>query len=360
MCGMVSCVSNYKVVTSINADGSCLREVYAKCDSAFLAGNMKHNPYMFYLDSGWKITTTDSDEHYQKRGVEYNGKISRTFRAINEISAGLRCKEEEFRPLAAPTETFQKRFRWFYTYYTFKAVYPGIADQMPVAIDKYMSRDEQMLWLRGDLSACRGMNGMELNDKLDEIAKRFYAWRSRNFYEACFEAICDFENRLGNSPYASQLPAAKDTLFLMVVIEGKFYEKDMENQPQMVEVIYRMLDKYFETGYFSDLYRQNEAQIDTLCENRGKRLERLEEKLFANNVEYVLTLPGTLVDANTPLINQDTLRWKVTAVRFLTDDYELTATSREANRWAFAVAFFLVALSAYCLVRAKHLTKIKL
>ncbi|MDR0712065.1 MAG: hypothetical protein LBF67_06960 [Prevotellaceae bacterium] len=66
-----------------------------------------------------------------------------------------------------------------------------------------------------------------------------------------------------------------------------------------------------------------------------------------------------LVDANAPLAAQDTLKWKVTAVRLLTDDYELTATSREANSWAFVATLFLIALSAYCSVRVKHFTKAK-
>ncbi|MDR3367193.1 MAG: hypothetical protein LBO71_09560 [Prevotellaceae bacterium] len=353
ICGMASCVSKYKVATSISADGSCLREVYANCDSAFIAGNLKHNPYMFRLDSTWQVTPLESAEQDKKRSKSYYAKVGKTFRAIDEISAGLQLVAEEARPLAAPTETFQKRFRWFYTYYTFKAVFPGIADKIPTPIDSDMTKDEQMLWLRGDFSAYRGMNGMELNDELDEMEKHFLTWHARNIYEANFEAVCDFENRLGGSPYASQLAAAEDSLFMMLAEKEKLIES------KKADAIYHALDRYFKTSYFSDLYKKNERQIDSLCAGKRKYIQSLVDDLFAKDVEYVLTMPGKLVDANAPWMAQDTLRWKVTAVRLLPGDYELTATSRTANSWAFAVALLLIALSAYCTVRVKHFAKVK-
>jgi hypothetical protein len=346
MCGMASCVSKYKIATSVNADGSCLREIYAKGDSAFLAGDLAHNPYMFRLDSSWKITPLESGGSPQNRN-DYNVKISKAFRAVSDISEGLQC-EEAARPLAAPRETFQKRFRWFYSYYTFKAVYPCIADKIPVAADRYMSRAEQLLWFRGDFSAHQGLNGMELKEEMDEVEKKFFTWRSRNFYEAYFEAVCDFESSLASSPYASLLAAAKDTLFLMVDLT----EAD-------VDTIYHALDKHFKTSHFSELYKKNKPQIDALCRRKSEYISQLEEKLFAKDVEYVLAIPGKLVDANAPQAARDTLGWKVTAVRLLTDDLELTATSREANSWAFALVGFLIALSAYCSVRLNHFTKVK-
>lgn len=351
-CSMASCVSHHKIATSINADGSCLREIYAQGDSAFLAGSLEHNPYMFQLDSSWQLTPLENGKQHETRSAEYNVKISKTFHAINEISASLQF-EEDVRPLAAPTETFQKRFRWFFTYYTFKAVYPCIADKIPVSVAGYMSREEQMLWFRGDFSAYRGLNGMELKAEMDKIEKRFLTWHSRNIYEAYFEAICDFEKRRNSSPYISQLAAAKDALFLMV-------EKECDlTESEQVDTIYRVLDKYFKTSYFSDSYKQNKPQIDKLCESKREYTFRLEEALFAKDIEYALTIPGKLVDANAPPAAQDTLTWKVTAVRLLTDDYQLTATSRKANTWAFAVVVLLIALSAYCAAGVKHFTAAK-
>ena len=45
--GTVSCGTNYRMTSQIGSDGSIYREVYARGDSAFIAGDKNHNPYMF-------------------------------------------------------------------------------------------------------------------------------------------------------------------------------------------------------------------------------------------------------------------------------------------------------------------------
>ncbi|GAA6254697.1 hypothetical protein F070042J6_05490 [Bacteroides sp. f07] len=58
--GTVSCGTNYRMTSQIGSDGSIYREVYARGDSAFIAGDKNHNPYMFQIDAGWQIVKLDS------------------------------------------------------------------------------------------------------------------------------------------------------------------------------------------------------------------------------------------------------------------------------------------------------------
>jgi hypothetical protein len=80
--------------------------------------------------------------------------------------------------------------------------------------------------------------------------------------------------------------------------------------------------------------------------------ERLLEDLLSRDIEYKLIMPGKLISANAPLISQDTLTWKIMAANLIPDNYELTATSRTANIWAFVIVFLFVAVSVYCLIKA--------
>ncbi|MDR1896519.1 MAG: hypothetical protein LBR10_06995, partial [Prevotellaceae bacterium] len=326
--GMSSCVSNYYRTTSaIRPDGSCLREIHAKGDSAFLAGDMSHNPYPFRLDSGWNITPYGDSADNAGR---YNVKIGKMFRSTDEISGSLQSDGnlEDTRPLFAPAETFRKHFRWFYTRYEFRATYPCVSGKIPAAIDKYMSREEQLAWFRGDFSAYAGMTGFEMKDAMDDMETQFLKWYARNAYEVYFDAVCDFGKLSGNDSSVYQLPALKDTLFQMIV--GEKLEEQFD-----VADIYRMTDKYFRTNRFLNLYEENREQIDALCEEKGRSLDHL----FANEIEYEAVVPGRLIAANTQLINRDTPTWRITAMRLVPDDYELTATSRKVNVWAFAVTF---------------------
>ncbi|MDR0415589.1 MAG: hypothetical protein LBH84_09305 [Prevotellaceae bacterium] len=359
--GAASCGSGYRTTTQVNPDGSCLREVYARGNSDFLTGDMSNNPYLFHLDSSWQITALPD-----ARGREHNVKVSKAFRTVEAISGSFRPNkkyverqwEDYLRPIAAPAEVLQKRFRWFYTYYTFKATYPSIADKIPVSVEKYMSREEQKLWFLGDFSGYREMNGFELKDEMEAIEFRFLAWYVRNFYEYSFEAICDVERLSGGSPYTALLPAAKDTLSQLTIIQALSDGKKSDLSVGVdVDSLYRLtctvFDSYFNTRRFSDLCRENKRQMDSLYSKKSEQLNFMKDNLFIAKVDYELVFFGELVSGNAPLICGDTLIWKVTAMRFTTDSCELTATFRTAHVWAFVVTFMLAAFAAYCLIRTR-------
>lgn len=48
--GMTSCSTYYRMTSRIDTNGSMHREVYARGDSAFIAGNKTHNPFLFPLE----------------------------------------------------------------------------------------------------------------------------------------------------------------------------------------------------------------------------------------------------------------------------------------------------------------------
>jgi hypothetical protein len=343
---MASCVNSYYgVTTKINPDGSCLREIYARGDSAFLSGNRSHNPYMFYPDSSWQITPLS------KAAGKYNVKIGKTSVPFGEFASGLQIVDENLRALAAPQEILKRHSGWFYTGYTVKTVYPCILEKIPVAPDDYMSKDEQKMWFQGDFSAYTGMNGWELKNEMDGIENQFLIWYSRNVYEIYLETLSTLGKLSGNSPYISMLPEVKDSVFRMIVKNN--------NWGMYGDIMYgdinRSLDEYFQTTYFSDLYKNAEIgeQIDSIWE------DRLSNDLFTADIEYKLVIPGKLISANTSLISGDTLTWKITAVRLIPSDYEITATFRTANVWAFVITILFAALSVCCLTKAFRRRKSK-
>ena len=51
--GMTSCATRYRMVSRIDKDGTMYREVYAKADSAFMAGDGSH----------YRIAAREDKEH---------------------------------------------------------------------------------------------------------------------------------------------------------------------------------------------------------------------------------------------------------------------------------------------------------
>jgi hypothetical protein len=321
---LTSCFSeNYRIITHVDRDGSCRREIRTTADSI---------PGLFPYDlaSGWEISQTDTvvNEHLSDK-VKKNIKVGKKFGSVDALSSGLR-RDIHF---PTPKESLKKRFRWFYTYYAFTAVYPEISEKGHVSMDKYLNKNEQKLYLRGDLSAYRGMSGMELKEALDDIEKRFMKWYSRSLYEESFEVV---QHYLSVNP---PLSSVKDTLF-------SIHEKQLGEMPGISDVC-RMLDKYFATDRFSKLYAGNGAEMDNMLEERAK----VTDELMNFDIRYERTLPGKIITANTDLQNDGVLAWKVNLFRFLADDYTLTAESRAVNVWTFVATLLLVVFAGYCFRR---------
>lgn len=105
--------------------------------------------------------------------------------------------------LAIPTEQLKKRFKWFYTYYIYTATYKELPDKGPVPLDKYLNKEEQIIWFRGDNAAFSGMNGIEQNDKLDKLEAKFGEWYNRSQYEIIWEVIRQFTSQKGDTVYVN-------------------------------------------------------------------------------------------------------------------------------------------------------------
>ena len=86
--GMTSCSTYYRMTSRIDTNGSMHREVYARGDSAFIAGNKTHNPFLFQLDTDWQIVNLDSTLKFNFWGEEekLNVKACRNIPLINSLS----------------------------------------------------------------------------------------------------------------------------------------------------------------------------------------------------------------------------------------------------------------------------------
>lgn len=328
--GLNSCnIHTYKMTTKVNKNGLIHREILAVADSAYLAGDKSSNPYMFALDDSWKEEKIDEDK--------FNVKISKDFRNFNEVSA-----KKNLDLLANPKESLSKKFRWFYSYYTYNAVYSSFNDKIPVSIDKYMTDEEQKMWFQGDFTAYGGMNGIELKDELDNVEDSFWKWYADNMYEMNYKAFEDVLKKQ-SSPFLSKITIAKDSIFKKNV---EFIKK---NDLTPVEFS-TLLNKHFNTNYFATFYEENKNSIDTLYKENSASMEVLNS-LFENVIIYQLIMPGKLITTNAPTYNTDTLVWNVDVARILTDDFELYAESKQVNTWAFIITGLLIIAAVFSVAK---------
>jgi len=327
---LTSCSTNKYVISSyIERDGSCRRTIYAQDDSIT-------HLFPYDLTTGWEITQTDTVvKAYLSLKNTKNWVISKKFNTVDELSSGL--LHDKIFPLAK--ESLKKRFRWFYTYYTFTAVYPEITEKGQIAMDDYLNKDERRFYFQGDLSAYKGLTGFELKDILNEIEAHFFEWYNRSIYEECFQIIASFTD----ADVRSELFATKDTLY--AIYRKNHPEQEFLNN--QYEDLCPILDDYFKTNRFSILYATNDQKMNDMINERTK----ITQALLDFSIQYELSFPGKIITTNSQHQNDGALIWEVNMLDFLSDDYILSAEWRIVNGWAVAVTLLLLVFAVFCLKR---------
>lgn len=340
--GTISCTTNYRMTTRIHRNGTVDREVWALGDSAFMAGSLSNNPFLFSIDSGWKLTRLDSTIRFNFFGSDdkLNVKVSRTMQPVGNFDFFSEVKKE-LKPLVVPQERLEKHFRWFYTYYTFTCKYDEIKDKGPVPLDKYLTNEQCKLLFQGDMTTCEGLNGLEISDNLDELKSKFQSWYRKSQYEVSYEVIRHFMKQMEDTTYLSRMEQEQEQIFKSNRLDDS--SKDLEP-----DFVCSLLDTAFKTKAFTELYKQQSKEIEALY---MKKCEVIN--LFNYAFKYELAMPGTILSANTLLKEEELLVWKVDAYRILANDYLLTAESRTTNVWAFVVTGVLILLAGYSLVKSR-------
>ena len=331
--GMTSCSTYYRMTSRIDTNGSMHREVYARGDSAFIAGNKTHNPFLFQLDTDWQIVNLDSTLKFNFWGEEekLNVKACRNIPLINGEYFSISNGKEQMSSLAIPTEQLKKRFKWFYTYYIYTATYKELPDKGPVPLDKYLNKEEQIIWFRGDNAAFSGMNGIEQNDNLDKLEAKFGEWYNRSQYEVIWEVIRQFTSQKGDTVYVNRLNELKETVYTNH-LSGKDSCGDAG-----IDDVCALFDKVGQTNYYSELYKAHAKAMDNMCEQKIKIAE-----VFYHAIQFELTMPGTLLSSNASLSTNNIMVWKIDGLRLLTGNYVLTAESRVINYWAFGLTLLII------------------
>ena len=114
---MTSCSTYYRMTSRVERDGSMYREIYAQGDSAFIAGDKTHNPFLFQPNANWQLVNLDSTIKFnfwgeeEKLTVKACQKLSGVDGEYFTVDKG----KEHLSAMAIPMERVKTSFRWFYT-----------------------------------------------------------------------------------------------------------------------------------------------------------------------------------------------------------------------------------------------------
>lgn len=317
----VSCSSYYHVVTEVRDDLSVERRVHADLsdDSSVFPA--------FVSSGGWKHSKLS--ESFESDF--YNDVLKMTDVFVCECDSLSQLKfftgdGNDDDPLFCPEENVVRRFRWFYTYYDYSAIFKGLNPRLPLPLEGYLDENRRELFFRGG-TVPPGWNGIEMYLVLDDVNHRFAEWYS----DAVYIVMCDiFE------PYCTAGQNAFMDAFRKEFMERTGCEMMFAVNPE--EFALKMDELAPEMG-FGDIYDENKDSIEAVYDEESAIFD-----YFESSFVYVLDMPGKYTGGNAGDFQDGMPKWKVDAYRLMYGDLILEATFRKVNVWVFILTFALLAL----------------
>ena len=336
------------MLTVINSDGSCYREFSETPDSLFLMGDKseKHNPFSVIIDSSWQISWTFGDSkprtdfplskatldsitknksQQSKENIVVH--IRRNYKSVEELDSTFRLKSANDWNMVKVKHSLEKKFRWFYTYYTYRETYNKLKLNFDIPVEKYMTKAEAQFWFTGKPEILKGMNGLETREYVGKIEDNYNKWVVRNLWNEEFKVV------LKNYDSLAKKPVAKEKL---ETLNDSIYNSKINNS--MDFDIIKVLNTYFKTNDFSMLSEKENGPLKKFDEDTNLKFAFF----YSQEINYKLSLPGDIIQANNAVVEGEVLTWKLTPQRLIPDDYIIEAQSRKANLWAFILTGLIV------------------
>lgn len=268
----------------------------------------------------------DSTKH-----TTYRNTLYRSFRSVEEANRDLANPNDT---LFRITSSFEKKFRWFYTYIKYIDTYHPIW-RLDCVKDSLTQEDydfiEHAPALGKSLSKMDSMHLDKLNEKFSNCLNHalFDVW-----YDGLVHVIKVAE--LGHH-WVDTLHKHKDILHAL-------FEKDEDMDKAIVSMgVPLSMDSIFYKQYEKEL-----SQGDTL-----KKFKNIGLYLKARDRDYIhkIKMPWKPIRTNADSVSGTELYWMPRDIKFLATNYSMYAESRKTNYWAYMLTGLVTGLLVYWLLR---------
>lgn len=313
-----SCTTYYYVRTDVSKNLDVERSVYAS------SADGSSVDFPFDMTEDWKVSMLP--ESLEVDFYDAQEKMTCQASCSGRIRDVALASKDVPNPLLRPSESLDKRFRWFYTYYDYNAQLKGLKEILPLPFDGYITDEQVEIFFRG-ANPPEGWNGVEMYYLLDDINHNFAKWHS----DATYFVMCDIFEPYCTKQQSVALDTLKHRFMEGIEREVMFAMKPDEFEDRLAAVL--------PDSGFGKIYEDNSAAIDSAYE---KEIEIIE--CFETAFMYTVDLPGRYVAGNAVEFMDGSPTWKVDAYRLMAGDLKLSATSRQVNVWAFPVTFAVILL----------------
>lgn len=350
-----SCQGDIEMLTIVNEDGSCMREIVVAADRSLLTTGKYDNddPHVARIEDGWELYwgyKGDSSRFPIPMSVEKYDSISREVgpsRAVKDTVCVYARKEyasvEDMcsgSPMffvdeqAGAEGSLDKEFRWFYTDYVFTEKFSSVADYFKVPVTDFMSEEEALYWFSGTPDLYAGKPTWRYYEFLEDLKEKADRWVFANMYYNILSGIADRYDMVVEPPVSKDEFIAQLGDVVKQLASCDTYKLEYSTARSIVS-------SHFGSDAYSPFINEDEWKKDEILSTTAAF-----DYLFLFYYNESIVMPGRVIDDGGGMYKDGVVTFKVDAGRFLLKDYEIRVVSRIVNVWAFIVTAVLA--SALC------------
>ena len=332
-----SCLETH-ITNKVNADGSINRTVTIKSDKQ---DDFKFSDYSVPIDSTWDMvmvyeldTIENKEEGITSFDTTWLVTYTKDFSDMEELNASYEQDAGVFQQVKRAVR-FHKKFQWFYSRVIFSEECEPLL--MGVAPKEFFTDEELEVFYLSDLQLEEYVfhaDSIERKQLVDDVEEKSDRWMMTCFVEDFFRRLVAYTEK-----HTTLLTKVE-----LLTYRNDFYAT-LETEDDLSEIIETIFDKKPEVLFGDEI-------ISYLAQ-----LEQEYEQIFnlsghGYTIDFVM--PGTLVETNGVVMEDEKVRWEVESERFISEKYIMTAESRIINLWAwFVSAAFVVFVFSGVLLRKR-------
>ncbi len=333
---IVSCKNkNYVNTTEVFNDGSCYRTMSLTGDSSIALST----EFAILIDSSWKKNTilVNKDEK------SYQIKVSKTFKNVNDMNLE---KPNDSINWSILEHSFhlEKKFRWFYTYLTYKEIYKKTNPFELIPVTDYISQDELLVLKGENTDYLAGRDSAQVEKIRDKITGKAFTWIQASIFEEFNQILISNLNTIGNQAINTKsINNGRDTVLTYLQLK----DEDISEVLFQVDSMLTIYSVCLNTNDFDKLSTANSKAFDAYIK-KGEKLD-LMFNMVSDSEKNSVTMPGLLIGTNCKTLIGNKIQWEFNPLKCFFDDYEINVTSRVYNRWAFVVsaALFMLLIAGF-------------
>jgi hypothetical protein len=314
------------VSTKVNPDGTFTRIITVTGDST----DDFSSDLPFPVDETWaRVFSKDTSD-----STRYIQTYTKSYRNSDELNAEIKSDTGSYRTLERNVSV-TKRFRFFFSYLTFKEVYKSAHPFTSLDYREYLT-EEDIQWYTGQKIPVSPADSTHRDEAEDAVSAFLFGSAIAEVEAVTRDGIKKLNNPRLNS---ADISIYHDSL-------SKYLENwDFKEEEDFIAWYL----EWSGNEAFSMLYDLDPPLFEDIENKFEMFMTILELEAYTEEVE----MPGLITATNSAMLKGNQVIWEFQAVSVMIRDYEMYVESRVVNYWAFILAgIILLALVVLLVIKA--------